>query len=281
MVEKSPEAAKSQAEARSRTRASSKTESQHKTDLTNDFAGQTPKYFVSFDAYGTNRILQEVIGNQPEQRFLVVGANGRDYQLVNGDTIVKQVRTYFKNNKEGLRKTLFDLGYMTERDYTTRSEQALTTSIIKVANEYTIDTIDSFRIDGKTKFPGFTNWLSQLRIGEDEDGPRRPYRDINMVDRDVVKALVEDVYMETNMQLPDDPAIIEAKVDRYMDMIKKGTVTKYKEPNAAGEDEARTGAGFSEARLRAELGAEIPKEQPIDYQKAKSINFLSFLNGLG
>ena len=254
MVAKSPDEARAQAQTKQ------KTQGQHRIDLEKDFGGQVPKFFVSFDAYGTNRILQEIVGNQPEQRFLVVGANGRDYQLVNGDTIVKQVRTYFKNNKEGLRKTLFDLGYMTERDYTTRSEQALTSSILKVANEYTVDTIDSFRIDGKTKFPGFTNWLSQLRIGEDEDGPRRPYRDINMVDRDVVKALVEDVYMDTNMQLPDDPAIIEAKVDRYMDMIKKGTVTKYKEPNAAGEDEARTGAGFSEARLRAELGAEIPKE---------------------
>jgi hypothetical protein len=275
MVAKSPDEARAQAQTKQ------KTQGQHRVDLEKDFGGQVPKFFVSFDAYGTNRILQEIVGKEPEQRFLVVGANGRDYQLVNGDTIVKQVRTYFKNNKEGLRKTLFDLQYITERDYETRSEQALTSTILKVANEYTVDTIDSFRIDGKTKFPGFTNWLGGLRAGGDGDGPRRPVRDINLVDRDVVKALVEDVYMDTNMQLPDDPAIIESKVDRYMDMIKKGTVTRYKEGNAAGEDEARTGAGFSEARLRAELGAEIPKEQPIDYQKAKSINFLSFLNGLG
>jgi hypothetical protein len=274
MVAKSPEEAKAQAETRQ------VKSSAQKVSLEKSFGGQTPKYFVSFDQYGTNRILQEIIGDKPQQRFLIVADNGKDYQLINADAIVKQVRTYFKNNKEGLRKTLFDLGYMTERDYTTRSEQALTSSILKVANEYTIDVVDSYRIDGKTKFPTFTNWVGSLRIGGDGNGDG-PVRTINLEDRDVIKALVEDVYKETNMQLPDDPDIIESKVDRYMDMIKKGTLTKYKDKNAAGEQERVTTPGFSEARLRSELKSEIPREQPMDYQKAQSINFLSFLNGLG
>lgn len=272
MVAKSPDEAKAQAEKKQR-----KT-NKDRTDLQKDFGGKTPRYFVSFDTYGNTRILQEIVGNQPEQRFLVVDANGVDYDLANGDAIVKQVRTYFKNNKEGLRKILFDLGYMTEREYTTRSEQAITSSILKVANEYTIDLVDSFRIDGKTKFPTFTNWLQSIPSSKEEDGPRRPTRDINLEDRDVIKALVEDVYMDQNMQLPDDPNVIEAKVDRYMKMIKEGRLTTYKEPNKAGEDQAISTPGFSEARLRAELTSEIPKELPRDYQKAQSLNFLTFLD---
>jgi hypothetical protein len=244
--------------------------------LASDFGGTKPKFFVSFDTYGNVRQLQEIVGNEPEQRFLIVADNGVDYDLINADSVVKQVRTYFKNNKEGLRKTLFDLGYMTERDYTTRSEQALTSGILKVANEYTVDVVDSYRIDGKTKFPTFTSWLKGIPAAGDK-GPRRPTRDINLEDRDVIKALVEDVYMSENMQLPDDPTIIESKVDRYMDMIKKGRLTTYKEPNKSGEDQAMTTPGFSEARLRAELTSEIPKELPQDYQKAQSLNFLSFL----
>ncbi|MFN9953091.1 MAG: hypothetical protein ACK55I_08325, partial [bacterium] len=117
-----------------------------------DFGGPNPIFQISFDTYGNVRQLQTLVGEKPEQRFLVVAANGVDYDLANGDQIVKQVRTYFKNNKEGLRKTLYDLGYMTEREYTTRSEQAITSAILKVANEYTVDVVDSFRIDGKTKF---------------------------------------------------------------------------------------------------------------------------------
>jgi len=244
-----------------------------KASLEADFGGTKPKYFISFDTYGNVRQLQEIVGGQPEQRFLVVAANGTDYDLANGDQIVKQVRTYFKNNKEGLRKTLFDLGYMTEREYTTRSEQAITSAILKVANEYTIDTVDSFRIDGKTKFPTFTDWLKGIPASsKKKDLPRR---DINLEDRDVIRALVEDVYMDTNMQLPDDPSVLEAKVDRYMDMIKKGVLTTAKE--VKGENVVTSSSGFSEARVRAELGKEIPTENPEAYQKAQSLNFLSFL----
>lgn len=273
MVAKSPDEARAQAQ------KETKTISKHRSDLQTDFGGSQPKFFVSFDKYGNTRILQEVIAGEPEQRYLVVGKNGRDYQLVNGDTIVNQVLSYFKKNKEGLRKTLFDLGYMTERDYETRSNEALTTSILRVANEYTVDTVDSFRIDNKTKFPDFTTWLGGFRgIGREGEGPRKPQRNINLEDRDVIRELVKSVYMETNMQLPDDPTVIESKVDRYMDMIKKGTLTTFKEGGA--EDQARTTPGFSQARLQAELRAEIPKEQPIDFQKAKSLNFLTFLAGM-
>jgi hypothetical protein len=272
MVAKSPD------EARAQSAEETKTVSKHRSSLETSFGGATPKYFVSFDQYGNTRILQQIVGGRPEQRFLVVGENGKKYQLVNGDTIVNQVLGYFKNNKEGLRKTLFDLGYMTERDYETRSNQALTSSILRVANEYTVDTVDSFRIDNKTKFPDFTTWLGGFRGIGNEDGPRKPQRNINLEDRDVIRELVKNVYMETNMQLPDDPTVIESKVDRYMDMIKKGTLTTYKEGGA--EDQATTTPGFSQSRLQAELRAEIPKEQPIDFQKAKSLNFLTFLAGM-
>lgn len=272
MATKSPDEAKKQYENDPKTK-------QNIADIQaiqNDFLGETPKFFITFDDYGTNRILGTLVGGKVQQRFLIVDPNGRDYDFANQDQVVKQVRTYFKNNKEGLRKTLYNLGYMTEREYNTRSESGLTTAILKVANEYTVDIVDSIRIDGAKRFPVFTDWLKKIPASAGE-GPRRPTRDINLQDRDVIRALVEDVYMTENMQLPTDKAIIEAKVDRYMDMIKKGTLTKYQEPNAAGEDESKTSAGFSEARLRAELTAEIPKEQPMDYQKAQSLNFLTFL----
>lgn len=267
MVAKSPEEAKKQAE------KSTKTLSKQQSSLANSFGGDAPKYFVSFDEYYNTRILQELIGNKPQQRFLVVAEDGIDYQLVNGDKIVNQVLTYFKNNKDGLRKTLYDLGYMTERDYTTRSNQALTGAILKVANEYTVDVVDSYRIDGKTKFPTFKNWVGTLTPGGTGD-ERKPVRSIDLIDRDVIKALVEDVYMNANMQLPDDPNIVEAQVDKYMKMIEKGSVTSYKDGST--ETVKRT-PGFSEARLRAEVKAGIPTETPIDYQKAKSLNFLTFL----
>lgn len=222
-VAKSPDEAKAQAEKKTK-----KTDKDRKS-LERDFGGPNPIFQISFDTYGNIRQLQTLVGNQPEQRFLVVANNGVDYDLANGDQIVKQVRTYFKNNKEGLRKTLYDLGYMSEREYTTRSEQAITSAILKVANEYTVDVVDSYRIDGKTKFPTFTNWLSGIPAsGKDEAGSQYPRRDINLEDRDVIEAIVKDVYSKTTDMAIDD-AFLKQETDRYMDQIKKGVLTTAKQ----------------------------------------------------
>jgi len=201
-----------------------------RSDLASDFGGANPKYYLGLDSYGRVRQLNGVVGGATVQRFLIVDSNGIDYQVINADQIVQQVRKYFKNNKEGLRKTLYDLGYMSEREYTTRSEQALTTSILQVANEYTVDTVDSYRIDNKTKFSPFTSWLKNIpAAGRDEGGSQYPLRDINMMDRDVVEAIVRDVYSrETDMSPNEQDAFIQEKTDMYMNQIKEGTLTTLK-----------------------------------------------------
>lgn len=270
---KSPDEAKAQAE------KSQAKGIKDRASLAADFGGKAPKYFVSFDTYGNVRQLQEIVGNQPEQRFLVVDANGVDYDLANADQIVKQVRTYFKNNKESLRKTLFDLGYMTERDYTTRSENALTTGILKVANEYTIDVVDSYRIDGKTKFPTFTKWLSAIPASsKDKADSGYPLRDINMMDRDVVEAIVRDVYSKTTDMAIDDE-FLKQETDRYMEQIKQGTMTTL--VKEGGVNVRKTTKPFSQAQVEAELPKRIEKERPGATDPKKSLDFLAFLDGMG
>lgn len=272
---KSPEEAKAQAE-----KSQSKGVKDRK-DLATDFGGTKPRYFISFDTYGNIRQLQEIVGGEPEQRFLIIDPNGTDYDLINKDQIVKQVRTYFKNNKEGLRKTLYDLGYMSEREYKTRSEQAITTSILKVANEYTIDLVDSYRIDGKTKFPTFTSWLKNIpAAGTDEGGSQYPLRDINMMDRDVVEAIVRDVYSDTTDMSPDEQnAFIQEKTDMYMNQIKEGTLTTLKKEG--GVNVRKSTKPFSEAQVRAEVPKFIKEELPGATDYKKSFDFLAFLDGMG
>lgn len=272
---KSPEEAKAQAE-----KSQAKGVKDRK-DLATDFGGTKPRYFISFDTYGNIRQLQEIVGGEPEQRFLIIDPNGTDYDLINKDQIVKQVRTYFKNNKEGLRKTLYDLGYMSEREYKTRSEQAITTSILKVANEYTIDLVDSYRIDGKTKFPTFTSWLKNIpAAGTDEGGSQYPLRDINMMDRDVVEAIVRDVYSDTTDMSPDEQnAFIQEKTDMYMNQIKEGTLTTLKKEG--GVNVRKSTKPFSEAQVRAEIPELIKKELPGATRYKQNFDFLAFLDGMG
>lgn len=246
--------------------------------LASDFGGTKPQYFISFDTYGNVRQLQEIVGNEPEQRFLIVDANGVDYDLINADKMVQQVRLYFKNNKEGLRKTLFDLGYMTERDYTTRSEQALTTGILKVANEYTVDVVDSYRIDGKTKFPTFTSWLKGIPASGKDGDSQYPLRDINLMDRDVVEAIVRDVYSKTTDMAIDDE-FLKQETDRYMEQIKQGTMTTL--VKKGGVNVRQTTKPFSAAQVEAELPKRIKEERPGATDPKTSLDFLAFLDGMG
>jgi hypothetical protein len=280
MVAKSPDEAKAQAEAKDRKR---KVKQERKNvdlaSLEADFGGPKPKFFVSFDTYGNVRQLNELIGGETEQRFLVVDANGRDYDFANGDQIVKQVRTYFKNDKEGLRKTLYDLGYMSEREFTTRSEQAITSAILKVANEYTVDTVDSYRIDGKTKFPTFTQWLSGIPAsGKDGGESQYPIRDINLQDRDVIEAIVRDVYSKTTDMAIDDE-FLKQETDRYMEQIKKGSLTTLEK--VGGVNTRKSTKQFSQAQVEAELPKRISEERPGATDMKKSFDFLAFLDGLG
>jgi hypothetical protein len=284
----SPEQAKNQAETKDRARAT-KLKSQeeankkHLQDLITRFGEvgtESGNTRVGLDQYG-NLVLQEFKYNKKDEPvdtrevFFWVADDGISFQILNGSAAIKKLREGFKGNLESLRKQLYDKQFMSEEEYLSKDENALNKALLSSARNYSTIQVQSYTIDGKTKFTPYKSWLSGIVATRKGDESGYPRRDIDLQDRDVIRALVEDVYMDTNMQLPDDPSVIEAKVDRYMDMIKKGVLTTAKE--VKGENVFTTGKGFSEARVRAELGKEIPTENPEAYQKAQSLNFLSFL----
>jgi hypothetical protein len=284
MVAKTPDQARAEQAAKDKTRANNaKAGSAHEAGLASNFGGPNPKFYLDFDQYGRFRTLNTQIGESktPEQRFLYVQPDGVTYSVadVRANEIVKLIRNDFKNNKEGLRKALYDLDYLSEREYKTRSETALNSAILSAANEYTTDTVDSYLVEGKTKFNPFSTWLrNKPSVGKGDGDKNLPVRDINLIDRDVVKAMIKDVYF-SELQKEVDNETIEAKTDYYMNQIKSGTLTTVKE----GSKEAvrTTTPGFSQARLQAELQPKVKKEFTEDFNQAQSINFLSFLADLG
>jgi hypothetical protein len=150
--------------------------------------------------------------------------------------------------------------------------------VLSAANEFTTEVVDAYTVEGTTKFPTFDKWLSGRPAAGDGDGKKNlPVRDINLMDRDVVEAIIRDVYM-SELQKEVDPKIIKAKTDRYMEQIEKGTLTTIKE--GSKEVVRKSTVPFSEAQVRAELGEEIPKENTVDYNRAQSLNFLTFLSGM-
>ena len=280
MAASSPDQARAQQEAKDRANANKPNPGRdQKNALESSFGGNNPKYFLDFDPYGRVRILQTIVGGETEQRFLIINPNGTDYSFANKTQITNAIRKMYAKNKEALRKQLFDLDYITEREYNTRSEAALNSGVLAAANEFTVEVVDSYTVDGVTKFPTFTKWLSgKPPAGNDDKKKDLPVRDIELIDRGVVEAMVKDFYME-ELQKEVDPAIIKAKTDRAMKRIEQGSLTTIKE--GSKEVTRRTTARFSEAELQAQLSKEIPVENKLDYNQAQSINFISFLAGMG
>ena len=280
MAASSPDQARAQQAAKERANANRPNPARdQKNSLEERFGGDRPKYFLDFDPYGRVRILNKLMDDgQPLQQFLVINPDGVNYSFANKTQIVNAIRQMYSKKKEALRKQLFDLDYITERDYNARSETSLISGILSAANEFTVEVVDSYTVDGVTKFPTFDKWLSgKPAVGGDGGKKDLPVRDINLMDRDVVEAIIRDVYM-SELQKEVDPKIIKAKTDRYMEQIEKGTLTTIKE--GSKEVVRKSTVPFSESQVRAELGEEIPKENKLDYNQAQSINFISFLAGL-
>ena len=280
MVARSPDQARAQQAAKDKANANKANASRdHKNSLEERFGGDAPKYFLDFDPYGRVRILSKKLDDGSTlQQFLVINPDGINYSFANKTQIVNAIRKLYSNKKEALRKQLFDLDYISERDYNARSETSLISGMLSAANEFTVEVVDSYTVDGKTKFPTFDKWLSgKPAVGDDGGKKDLPVRDINLMDRDVVEAIIRDVYM-SELQKEVDPKIIKAKTDRYMKQIEEGTLTTIKE--GSKEVVRKSTVPFSEAQVRAELGEEIPKENKLDYNQAQSINFISFLAGM-
>ena len=280
MAASSPDQARAQQAAKDKANANKANAARdQKNSLEERFGGDAPKYFLDFDPYGRVRILQKKLDDGSVlQQFLVIKPDGVNYSFANKTQIVNAIRQMYSKKKEALRKQLFDLDYITERDYNARSETSLISGMLSAANEFTVEVVDSYTVDGVTKFPTFDKWLSgKPAVGGDGGKKDLPVRDINLMDRDVVEAIIRDVYM-SELQKEVDPKIIKAKTDRYMEQIEKGTLTTIKE--GSKEVVRKSTVPFSESQVRAELGEEIPKENKLDYNQAQSINFISFLAGM-
>jgi hypothetical protein len=131
-----------------------------KNSLESNFGGSQPKYFLDFDPSGRVRILQTYVGGRNRTKIFNINPNGVDYSFANKTQIVKAIRNLYKSQKEALRKQLLDLGYLTEREYNTRSETALNSGVLSAANEFTTEIVDAYTVEGVSKFPTFDKWLS-------------------------------------------------------------------------------------------------------------------------
>ena len=152
-------------------------------------------------------------------------------------------------------------------------------AILQAANEFSTEIADSYTTEGKIKFPTFDSWMSG-RGGVGGDTTGGPRRDIQKYDRDVIRQMVVDAYLNSpNANLPDE-AIIERDTDYYMKMANEGVLTTTKKKNKKGEYETVSTPGFSEQRLRDEIRKSRQTEFATDEKTRNDLDFLAFLGQL-
>jgi hypothetical protein len=287
----SPEQAKNQAETKDRARATKlkaqeELNKKHLQDLITRFGevgtegGNTR---VGLDQYG-NLVLQEFKYNEKgepvdtREVFFWVADDGIGFQILNGSAAIKKLREGFKGNLESLRKQLYDKQFMSEEEYLSKDENALNKALLSSARNYSTIQVQSYTIDGKTKFTPYKSWLSGIVATRKGDGSGYPLRDINLMDRDVVEAIVKDVYSRTTDMAIDD-AFLKQETDRYMNQIKEGTLTTMEK--VGGVNVRKQTKPFSEAQVQAELPKRIEQERPGATNMKKSFDFLVFLDQMG
>lgn len=293
VVDKSPDAAKERGgkEAAANAAATKKRrelEAKHLADLKKrlgDVGLDNGDWVVGTDQNRNLVLYEEVLdekGKPTGQRneiFFWVGPDGLGFTKKYGAQVIKSAKTDFKGNLEVLRKQLFDKNFLSETDFKTKDETAFNNAILDAARNHTLTQVQSYTIEGNTKFSPFKNWLGTLGSRGDGAGDRNlPLQDINLMDRDVVESIVRDVYSRTTDMAIDD-AFLKQETDRYMKQIKEGTMTTTEK--VGGKIVRKQTKPFTEAQVRAELPERIEEQQPGATNMKKSFDFLAFLDSLG
>ena len=126
----------------------------------NRLFGPTGSYQRTFDQSGRYRQLVKTDGDQTVQYFLYVYPDG-NFDVVTGTQYVAQVKKDNPGKKiETIRESLYKGGFLDKTGYTTKDSNALTTAILKAGNTQSVEQVDSFLIDKKTKLTPFFDWTT-------------------------------------------------------------------------------------------------------------------------
>jgi len=127
-------------------------------DLNRSF-GETPEYIISYNEYNRRIITEPGTKGDAYAKFLYVQPNGKDWSPADTNQIVVAIKKEFKGRPEELRSLLYTRGFMSEKDYITKSESAFTGAIKDAANDHSIEMIEGFQIEGRTQLTPFSAWL--------------------------------------------------------------------------------------------------------------------------
>ena len=138
--------------------------SSNATTIKNYFAEGTENQLeIGYDRTGTKRIIT-VAGQDGAayQRFLYISPDGKNFSLADYNQIIREVKKDAGGNIEALRTSLYRKGYLTEKDYNTKSDAGLSDAILDASNNQSKEIIEDllFNPNASGEITTFDKWLN-------------------------------------------------------------------------------------------------------------------------
>jgi len=169
----------------------------------NRLFGPAAPYQITFDQSGRYRQIVKKEGDQTVQYFLYVYPDG-NFDVVTGTQYVAQVKKDNPGKKlDSIRESLYRGGFLEKTGYTTKDSNALTTAILRAGSTQSVEQVDSFLIDKKTKLTPFFDWTTS-RPSAGIGGPTKT--GVASTEADAGERI--NIFMQ---QLLDRPATAEEK----------------------------------------------------------------------
>jgi len=177
--------------------------SQDYADL-NKFFGADGDYQITFDQSGRYRQIVKRGGDQTVQYFLYVYPDGKLFDVHTASQYIAQIKKDNPGSKiEAIRKKLFDSGFLDKTAYTTKDSNSFTTALLRAGSTQSVEQVDSFLIDKKTKLTPFYDW-TMARQSAGLGGPTKT--GVASTEADAGERI--NIFMQ---QLLDRPATTEEK----------------------------------------------------------------------
>ena len=143
------------------------TQSSNAQLIKNYFAEGTENQLeIGFDRSGTKRIItiRGQDGSAAYQRFLYVTPDGKNFAIADYNQIVRNLKKDAGGNIEQLRSSLYAKGYLTEKDYTRKSDTGLSDAILDAANDQSRQIVETLLFDPNASgdLNNFNNWLNSM-----------------------------------------------------------------------------------------------------------------------
>ena len=162
------------------------TQSSNAQLIKNYFAEDTEgRLEIGFDRTGTRRIIT-VAGQDGAayQRFLYVTPDGKNFAIADYNQIVRNLKKDAGGNIEQLRSSLYAKGYLTEKEYATKSDIGFSDAILDAANDQSREIVETllFNPNASGDLTNFNNWLNSKTNYASGGGPRDRAQEITKLD---------------------------------------------------------------------------------------------------